>query len=164
MNICLEPGFTDAERRAHAYRGDVLLLPPRQSTLALAAFARSVVEAAFSPRDPRLAHRELEVAEAVQVLMRLKPHFIHHPETWAMLRRIHLDLGCESDRTFQDVPRLRVAYPKDYLSSGIAYADHPHRDTWYSAPSWQLNWWMLLYDSEASQAMAFHPGYRARSV
>ena len=70
-----------------------------------------------------------------------------------------MEVGCDPRQTFQDVPRLRVAYPADYLTTGIAYAHHPHRDTWYSAPPCQLNWWMPIYDFDANQGMAFHPRY-----
>lgn len=159
MDICFNSGHGDADRRARAYRGDLLVLPPCAATLALVGFARSLIEAAFEPHDPRRAHEDLEVMTAVDTLTRLKPHFIHHPETRTLLQRILLDLDCDPDQTYQDVPRIRVAYPKDYLTTGIAYAHHAHRDTWYSAPPCQLNWWMPIYDFEAEQGMAFHPRY-----
>ena len=34
-----------------------------------------------------------------------------------------------------------------------------HRDTWYSAPFSQLNWWIPIYEIEPENAMAFHPRY-----
>ena len=43
---------------------------------------------------------------------------------------------------------MRTATSDDYLTSGIAYAFHPHRDTWYSAPQCQLNWWLPIYEVE----------------
>jgi hypothetical protein len=42
---------------------------------------------------------------------------------------------------------------------GFAYAWHPHRDTWYSAPLAQVNYWMPVYEISADNAMAFHPEY-----
>ena len=33
---------------------------------------------------------------------------------------------------------LRTSTSDDYLTSGISYSFHPHRDTWYSAPFSQL--------------------------
>jgi len=159
MNICYSVDQLGAQRRFQIFRGDVVIVPAGPATLALAEFARSLVENAFFPLNPRLAHHKLGTHETVEILTRLKPHFIHHPQTRVLLRQVLLDAGCDPNHTYQDVPRLRVAYPKDYLASGIAYAHHPHRDTWYSAPACQLNWWMPLYDFEASQGMAFHPGY-----
>jgi len=100
----------------------------------------------------------------VQILSRLKPQFIHDPRTRFLLRDLLLGYGCNASNTYQDVPRLRAAYPASYLTTGIAYAHHPHRDTWYSAPPCQLNWWMPLYDFDANQGMAFHPAYWDRAI
>ncbi|HKN87049.1 MAG TPA: hypothetical protein VJV04_09335, partial [Nitrospiraceae bacterium] len=33
------------------------------------------------------------------------------------------------------------------------------RDTWYSAPMCQLNWWIPIYEIASNNAMAFHPRY-----
>ena len=44
------------------------------------------------------------------------------------------ELGADPDQVYFDVPRLRLSTANDYLTSGISYAFHPHRDTWYSAP------------------------------
>ncbi|MFO1080297.1 MAG: hypothetical protein U1E23_06710 [Reyranellaceae bacterium] len=164
MNVLFAPACSDLERRRALYDGDLLILPPSPGTLDLAAFARSLIEEAFAPWSPPHAHEHLPVQEAVDVLVKLKPHFIHHPRTKGLLQRVLLEHGCDPDTTYQDVPRLRVAYPKDYLTTGIAYAHHPHRDTWYSAPSCQLNWWMPLWDFEARQGMAFHPSYWNRAI
>jgi ectoine hydroxylase-related dioxygenase (phytanoyl-CoA dioxygenase family) len=51
-----------------------------------------------------------------------------------------------------------------YLTSGVGYAHHPHRDTWYSAPMCQLNWWLPIYDIDSESSMAFHPAYWSRPV
>ena len=67
------------------------------------------------------------------------------------------DFGCDLEDIYQDVPRLRMVTSDGYLTSGVGYAHHPHRDTWYSAPMAQLNWWLPIYDIETSQSMAFHP-------
>jgi hypothetical protein len=140
------------------------ILPPSAASLALVKHARDQIEAAFAPRHPQQAHEELDVTETVEILARLKPQFIHHPQTRSQLQRLLIDAGCDRHQTYQDVPRLRVAYPADYLTAGLAYAHHPHRDTWYSAPLCQLNWWMPIYDFDANQGMAFHPRYWGASI
>lgn len=164
MNVSFCPDCSEFDRRRALYQGEVAIFPPSPSTHAFASFARELIEEAFSPWHPQQAHRHIEVAKTVEILTRLKPHFIHHPRTRELLRRLLLDHGCDADETYQDVPRLRVAYPKEYLTTGIAYAHHPHRDTWYSAPPCQVNWWMPLYDFEAAQGMAFHPEYWDRPI
>jgi len=164
MHISFNPGGGDEDRRIRAYGGELTVLSPNPASLALVQFARNLIEASFAPRHPQHSHEELEVTESVEILARLKPQFIHHSRTKDLLQRLLVEVGCDPHRTFQDVPRLRVAYPADYLTTGLAYAHHPHRDTWYSAPACQLNWWMPIYDFEASQGMAFHPRYWGASI
>ena len=94
----------------------------------------------------------------------LKPRFIHHPESKWFLREILASRGCDLERTHFDVPRLRTSTSDGYLTTGIAYAWHPHRDTWYSAPMQQINFWMPVYPVVADNAMAFHPAYFATAV
>jgi ectoine hydroxylase-related dioxygenase (phytanoyl-CoA dioxygenase family) len=61
--------------------------------------------------------------------------------------------------TYFDVPRLRTSTSDNYLTTGIAYAFHPHRDTWYSAPQCQINWWIPVYDITPENGLAFHLRY-----
>lgn len=164
MDVSFAIGTSDDERRAGLYRGEIIVLPATPASLELVRFARKMIEDAFAPYSPRTAYQHLEVTETVQILSRLKPQFIHHPRTRFLLRDLLLGYGCNASSTYQDVPRLRAAYPASYLTTGIAYAHHPHRDTWYSAPPCQLNWWMPLYDFDANQGMAFHPAYWDRAI
>ena len=84
--------------------------------------------------DPPNAQHRLAVDEYVEILKSLKPDFIHHPECKTLIRNLLIELGCDQQHTFFDVPRIRTACAGDYLSSGLAYAFKPHRDTWYSTP------------------------------
>jgi hypothetical protein len=74
------------------------------------------------------------------------------------------EVGYDLDRTYFDVPRMRTAFPGDYLKSGIAYAFHPHRDTWYSAPLCQINWWLPIFELNGDNCMALHPHYFDRAI
>ena len=73
-------------------------------------------------------------------------------------------MGCDQADTYFDVPRMRSSTSDDFLTTGIAYAFHPHRDTWYSAPMCQLNWWLPISGLNADNGMAFHPTYWAKSL
>src|SRR5262249_32453629 len=77
---------------------------------------------------------------------------------------IFLDLGCDLEKTYFDVPRLRTMTHGDYLTAGLAYAFHLHRDTWFSAPPCQLNWWIPVYDIRPDNTIAFHPLYWEQPV
>jgi hypothetical protein len=129
------------------------------SAAELCDLARELSEAAFAPHDPTVAQESLAAERYVEILAELKPKFIHHPRAKELIGRMLSDLGCDLDETYFDVPRLRTMAPVDYLNAGLAYQFHPHRDTWFSAPQQQLNWWLPVYEVESHNSMAFHPEY-----
>ena len=159
MNLFIDSRMDEEKRRQELYRGSVLVYSPSPSALKLCEFAREMVEAAFHPYDPRKVHEHMAVERCVEILADLKPKFIHHARSKELIQGMLVERGCDPEKTYFDVPRLRTAFPSDYLASGIAFAFHPHRDTWYSAPGSQVNWWMPMYDICPENSMAFHPRY-----
>lgn len=155
---------TDDERRATLYQGDIFVHSPLPATRRLVELARGMIEEAFAPHDPRKIDQALSMEECAAVLAKLKPAFIHHPECKELLPEIIRSVGGDPEQVHFDVPRMRSAYPTDYLTSGIAYAFHPHRDTWYSAPFCQINWWLPIWDIEERNCLAFHPDYFGKAV
>jgi hypothetical protein len=162
--IRLDNRADDQARRERIYLGDILVHPPTPSSLELCEFARVLLREAFGSLDPAFAQYSLPVEDFARVLAELKPKFIHHPESKRLVRGILEELGCDPDDTYFDVPRMRSSTSDNYLSTGIAYAFHPHRDTWYSAPMCQINWWIPMFEIEANNAMAFHPQYFSKPV
>jgi hypothetical protein len=163
-NVWFDAKVSDDARRAGIYGGDVFVYANSEAVTELVMLARKMLEEAFPNLDPRLAQHHMPVDQYAKVLADLKPRFIHHPECKRILKRLLGDLGCELDQTYFDVPRLRSATAGGYLTTGIAYAFHAHRDTWYSAPFCQINWWLPVYETEPSNAMAFHMNYWHRGV
>jgi hypothetical protein len=159
-----DPASTDAERRRRLFEGDLFVYSPVPSAARLCEFARGLIDEAFGSLDPLTAHQRMPVEQCVELLAKLKPTFIHHPTAKECLRGMLTELGCDAEKTYFDVPRLRTAFPTEYLTSGLAYAFHPHRDTWYSAPMCQLNWWLPIYDVNPDNVMAFHPAYWSRAI
>jgi ectoine hydroxylase-related dioxygenase (phytanoyl-CoA dioxygenase family) len=106
----------------------------------------------------------MPVEEFVARFAPVKPAFIHHPKTMGLLQDVVTTFGCDSEDTYVDVPRLRGVTTDGYLTSGVGYAHHPHRDTWYSAPMAQLNWWLPIYPFTADSSMDFHPRYWGEAV
>lgn len=163
-HLLLDSGLPDDVRRKALYAGDVFVYSPRPSARALCEFARGMLDEAFRPHPPELAQHRLPVAEYVRIAAALKPAFIHHPESKRLVRALLLDLGCDPERTYFDVPRLRSSTSGGYLTTGIAYAFHPHRDTWYSAPTCQINWWLPIDALAPDNGLAFHPCHFDRAV
>jgi hypothetical protein len=162
--VYYDPELSDERRRQLLFEGQLFVYSPRKSTLAFTKFARKLIEEAFAPLDPETAQYKLSVEQYAEILQRMKPGFIHHPESKRLMQDIFVEMGCDLDKTYFDVPKMRSSTSDNYLTTGIAYAWHPHRDTWYSAPPCQINWWIPIYDVQSDNAMAFHPQYWDRPV
>ncbi|MDT5184668.1 MAG: hypothetical protein QOI29_2826 [Mycobacterium sp.] len=157
--VLFNPGITDEERRARLYGGQVLVYSASPESLALVEHARDIIAEAFGSKDPQTAQFAMPVENFAALLAELKPKFIHHRESKERIKALLASFRCDPDRTYFDVPRLRTSTSDNYLTSGISYAFHPHRDTWYSAPFSQLNWWIPIYPVVPENVMAFHPQY-----
>ena len=157
--IYFDSPVDDYIRRQELYQGQLFVYSPSPSSIALSAFAREMIQEAFGSLDPLKAQYSMPVEKYVNILADLKPKFIHHPKSKQVIQRILTEGGCDLNKTYFDVPRLRTATSDEYLTTGIAYAFHPHRDTWYSAPFCQLNWWLPVYEIQSENSLAFHPRY-----
>jgi hypothetical protein len=164
VTVHFDRKLSDWDRRQALYDGDIFVYSPVPASLKLCALARAMIETAFAPHDSRRISEHLSMEECAAILAKLKPEFIHHPDCKVLLPEITTALGGDPEAIYFDVPRMRSAYPTDYLTSGIAYAFHPHRDTWFSAPMCQINWWLPIYDIAPQNCMAFHPRYFNKPV
>lgn len=162
--INFDADIGDDERRTRLYAGELFVYSPTPSSKRFVELAAGLCAEAFGPLDPQTAQFHLPVERYAAILGELKPRFIHHPESQRLLAGVLAELGCALEQTYFDVPRMRSSTSDSYLTTGIAYAWHPHRDTWYSAPASQLNWWTPIYPIESRNAMAFHPRYFNRPV
>jgi hypothetical protein len=114
-NVYFDPTMTDDDRRSALYRGDIIILSPNDATRSLVALARSMLEEAFAPHDPRYVHKALLAEETADVLAKMKPQFIHHPRCKSIISDIMRSFGVDEEKNYFDVPRLRSAYPSHYL-------------------------------------------------
>jgi hypothetical protein len=162
--VYYDPVMSDEQRRERLYQGDVFVYGPSRASLKLVELARTMLSEAFAPHDVEHAQYHLPVDKYAALLGELKPRFIHHPDAKKLLPEMLAAIGCDPEDTFFDVPRLRTATSDEYLSTGIAYAFHPHRDTWYSAPVCQINYWLPVYPLSTDNCMAFHPRYWSNPV
>lgn len=162
--IYVDSRVSDERRRKLLYEGQLFTYSARPSSTAFTEFARQMIEEAFGALDPLTAQYEMSVEKFVEIFAPLKPKFIHHPESKRLIKEMLADFGCDPETTYLDVPRLRAVTSDGYLTSGVGYAHHPHRDTWYSAPQCQINWWLPIYEIESESSMAFHPRYWTEPV
>ena len=162
--LYVDAQISDDDRREKLYAGQLFAYAPTRASSAFVDFAKGLIGEAFGALDPETAQYEMAVEDYAAVLGELKPKFIHHPDSKTLIAALLEEFGCDLEKTYFDVPRMRTATSDDYLTTGIAYAFHPHRDTWYSAPQCQLNWWLPIYDIESGRSMAFHPRYWTEPV
>jgi hypothetical protein len=157
--VFLNAKLSDSERRHELYRGGIFVYSATESSLKLCQVASEMAQSAFYPHDPRDAQHHVPVERYVEILAELKPNFIHHPRCKELIRQLFVETGCALDKTYFDVPRLRTMTHGDYLTAGLAYPFHAHRDTWFSAPPSQVNWWIPVYEIQPTNTIAFHPKY-----
>ena len=157
--VYVDPVISEEERRQLLYGGEMFVLSPGESSAALARLARDLSEEAFAPHEPQTAQERMPAERYVEILADLKPRFIHHPRAKELIKGLLAESGADVDKTYFDVPRLRTMAHGEYLKAGLAHQFHAHRDTWFSAPMAQLNWWLPVYAIESDNSMAFHPRY-----
>jgi hypothetical protein len=161
--VYVDSPMSDDDRRRELFAGNLFVYSPTPSSLELCAFARELATAAFAPYDPREAQHHLDPQRYVEVLAGLKPEFINHPHCKKLLPAVLSELGVDLDQCYFDVPRLRTM-TSQFLNAGLTLQFDAHRDTWFSNPTSQVNWWMPVYDVSEDCVMAFHPRYFSEPV
>ncbi|RKZ17573.1 hypothetical protein DRQ53_03030, partial [bacterium] len=162
--IHIDSGHDDSRRREGLFKGNLYVYSACEATRTFVAHARAMIEEAFGALDPETAQYSMPVEDYAVLLGKLKPAFIHHPESARLLQGVLEQFGADLPETWFEVPKMRSSTSDGYLTAGIAYAWHPHRDTWYSAPDCQINWWMPIFAIEETNTMAFHPQYWNRAL
>jgi len=157
VNIHIDPGFDDDERRRRLFCGDVLVYTHIPEIAAFAEYTRGMITELFAPHDPLTINTVYSPEELADMLIEFKPRWIHDPRSMEHVRAVARALGCEPEKIHADVPKLRTAFPQGGLSTGIAYAFQAHRDTWYAAPKAQINWWMPVWPVAENNIMEFYP-------
>ncbi|CAN5362647.1 hypothetical protein BH09BAC3_BH09BAC3_10300 [soil metagenome] len=160
MNLIhVDSTLSEKNRRNALYHGELFVVSPNPIAQEFCEFASDLIRNEFGAATPETAQNEMTVNEFIAILKVLKPQFIHHAQSKIHVQNILRQSGCDLEKTYFDVPRLRTSTSDNYLTSGIAYAFHPHRDTWYSAPMSQINWWLPIYEIEMGNCLALHPDY-----
>jgi hypothetical protein len=161
--IYFDSAMSDEQRRQKVFAGDLFVYSATPHSRELRAFAQEMAEQALAPHFPPDAQHHMDKHAYVDVLAKLKPTFINHPRSKELVAGILADLGVDLDQAYLDVPRLRTM-TSEYLNAGLTLQFESHRDTWFSAPFSQINYWIPVYDVAENNAMAFHPRYFSEGV
>ena len=120
--IYFDKRISDEARRQQLYGGQLFVYSATPGSEKLVELARELIAQAFGPLDPETAQYHLPVERYAAILSDLKPKFIHHPSSKKFIQEILAGLGCDLDKTYFDVPRMRTAMSDNYL---VAYEPGP---------------------------------------
>jgi hypothetical protein len=151
-SILFDSDLTDRKRLERLYAGSLFVFSPSQASTELCEHAGDIVLAACGGRNPlRLQGSDPEIFEAM--VASAAHAFGRHPRSKELVRKLLAERGCDPERTYLSVPRLRIARPHK-----------PRRDTWHAAAHSQINWRMPLYDVAGDNDTTFHPNYWEKAV
>jgi hypothetical protein len=155
MNIVVDPAVSGDDVRQHLYAGNLVILTRLQALGDFVEYTRQELTELFSPHDPEHAHEHIEPTEMAKILSVWKPRFIHSDRSKKLVRDIIEEAGFPAEDTHYDLPKPRTSFPVGHLTTGVAFAFPWHRDTWYSAPAQQINWWLPIFPVREDNAMSF---------
>ncbi len=155
VSVLVDPDLSPPELRQSAYDGNVVVLTTLRSVGSLVDHVREQLLDLFAPYEPEYAHEHIDKTEMAKLLDDWKPRFIHSPKSKELVRAIIREAGFPAGETHYDLPKPRTSFPAGHLTTGIAHAFRWHRDTWYSAPVQQINWWLPVFPVSSDNAMCF---------
>ncbi len=157
--------LTDDERRARVFDGGIFVYSAPPESARLVAWALELLDSAFGDLgDIRRAHQQLSVERFIERAGPVKSTFTNHDKTKRLCQELVAAMGSNPDLTYFDLPRLRIAPPREYLTAGVSYAYRPHRDTWYAHPRQLVNYWSPMFDAEIGHVMPMYLEYFSKPL
>ena len=163
-SIVIDPDVASEELRRTLYAGNLVILTRLEALRAFVDYTREELTELFRPYDPEHVHEHIDPPEMAKILSAWKPRFIHAERSTKLVRAIVAEAGFLPAETNYDLPKPRTSFPVGHLTTGVAFAFPWHRDTWYSAPAQQINWWLPIFPVRADNAMTFDLDSFTRAV
>lgn len=151
-------------RRELLYAGNLVVLTDVGAVSEFVAFARDELIRAFAPHDPRHAHDHYTDEQLAGILGTWKSWFARCAKTRLLTGEIIRGAGFDPTLVYYDMPQARTSYPTGHIRTGVAHAFPWHRDTWYTAPAQQINWWFPIFELDADNGLAFDLSSFSRPV
>jgi hypothetical protein len=164
ITLYLNRQIDDDERRASLFSGDFHLYTGSSGSWALVAHARDLIGSAFGDLDPERAQFAMDVDEFVSRVAPLKAEFTNGQRTKELCQQFATELGVDPERTYFDIPRLRVIPAENYLTAGVSYNYKAHRDMWYGHPQQLVNYWVPVFPVIGENVMSMFTDYFDKPV
>ena len=134
----------------------------------LVAFAQGLLERAFHPHVPRIAHSHLAAERQAEIFAAAGKEFTRSPVVKALWRELFGSIGLNAERLARDRLRVRLQPPlsrergqsRSVMRSTVPF----HRDTWGTNLYAQINWWAPVYPITEERTMALYPALWDRSL
>jgi hypothetical protein len=154
----------DETRRESLFNGDFHLYTGLSGSWGLVEHARDLIAQAFGDLDPERAQFGMDVDEFVGRVAPLKAEFTNGQRSKELCRRFAIELGVDPERTYFDIPRLRVIPAENFLTAGVSYNYKAHRDMWYGHPQQLVNYWVPVFPVVGENVMSMYTDYFDRPV
>jgi hypothetical protein len=164
VTVYVDRALDEPTRRAGIYAGDIHMCTRVPQSRAIVDWARTLIGEAFGDLDPQRAQFDLPLDDFVARVGPLKSRFTNDDRTKELVRDLVISMGHDPERTYFDLPRMRVVPSDEYLTSGVSYAYKAHRDTWYAHPRQLVNYWVPIFDCVGANVMSMWVGYWDRAV
>lgn len=164
ITLYLNREISDDARREAIFNGDFFLYTGLPGSMALVEHARQLIAETFGDLDPERAQYAMPVDEFVRRVGPLKSEFTNGQRTKELCQQFALDFGVDPERTYFDLPRLRVIPSGDYLTAGVSYNYKAHRDMWYGHPQQLINYWVPVFPVVGENVMSMYVDYFNRPV
>jgi hypothetical protein len=164
ITLYLNRQVGDDARRTSLFDGNIYLYSSFPASITLAELASRLISEAFAGLDPERAQFELPVADFISRVAPLKAEFTNGARSKELCQAFAVELGCDPEETYFDLPRLRVIPAGDYLTSGVSYNYAPHRDMWYGQPQELVNYWAPVFPVVGENAMSIFFDYFDKPV
>ena len=157
-------GMSHEELSEAVFDGRVVCFEQLSPVQALIAEARCIVTASFDDPEPLTAHQRLSQSAYETCYAAARREFQQNAKVARGMEAALAAAGLEISRCYRDRFVLRVSPPEaQYYQRGFG-AIPPHRDSWGSGISSQINWWMPVYPLTADNTMAIFPAHWTKPI
>ena len=133
------------------------------ASLPIVEWARSLIHEAFT-EDVRRAHTKLAIEEFVERAGPLKSKFTNDATTKRLCQELITAMGCDPEINGIPIHPVYGSLHRRGITTGVSYSYKPHRDTWYAHPTQLINYWVPVYDSEATTVMSMYVDFFQKPV
>ncbi len=146
--------------RQGIYAGKIYRITSSVAAKQLVAAVVALLAEEFGPA-PLEAFRRLQFTlpgqELFERMGKVRKTLFARPELQALVFAVLAEQGFTAEANAVDPARMRAVTSGGHLNPLAAPAYTAHRDTWYSNPQAQINWWIPMHDVGVGETFSFFP-------